>query len=80
MVSKFKFFFNKMTLGVILARGQSWETISTLEAILAWETTRPGELPVYQVSFIDFLFIDRFLFLFILLRHLLLVICSFYLP
>ena len=43
MISKFKVFFNKMALGVILAQGQSWETISTLEAISAWKATRLGE-------------------------------------
>ena len=43
MISKFKVFFNKMALGVILAQGQSWETISTLEAISAWKATRFGE-------------------------------------
>ena len=38
-------------------RSQFWEVISALETTLAWEVTRPGELPVYQVSFLDFLFI-----------------------
>ena len=35
----------------ILALGQFWETIPTLEAISASEAVRSGELPVYQVCF-----------------------------
>ena len=63
MVSKFKvFFFNKMTLGVILFWGQFLETILTLEAILAWEANLLGELPVYQVSFLNFLYIEKIFF------------------
>ena len=53
MVSKFK---SLSVLEEILARGQFWETITTLEAISALEAVRSGELPVYQVFFfLDFL-------------------------
>ena len=48
MISKFK---GLMALEEILARGQFWETISALEAILAEEAVRSEELPVYQVFF-----------------------------
>ena len=48
MVSKFK---SLSALEEILARGQFWEKIPTLEAISASEAVRSGELPVYQVCF-----------------------------
>ena len=48
MVSKFK---SLSVLEEILARGQFWETIPTLEAISALEAVRSGELPVYLVFF-----------------------------
>ena len=48
MVSKFK---SLSALVEILARGQFWESIPTLEAISASEAVRSGELPVYQVCF-----------------------------
>ena len=52
MVLKFK---SLSALVEILARGQFWESIPTLEAISASEAVRSGELPVYQVWFFDFL-------------------------
>ena len=52
MVSKFK---SLSVLEEILARGQFWETITTLEAISALEAVRSRELPVYQVFFFLFL-------------------------
>ena len=58
MVSKFK---SLSALVEILARGQFWESIPTLEAISASEAVRSGELPVYQVFF---LFLDFLLFFF----------------
>ena len=48
MVSKFK---SLSALEEILARGQFWETITTLEAISALEAVRSEKLPVYQVCF-----------------------------
>ena len=48
MVSKFK---SLSALEEILAQGQFWETIPTLEAISDSEAVRSGELPVHQVCF-----------------------------
>ena len=56
MVSKFK---SLSVLEEILARGQFWETITTLEAISALEAVWSGKLPVYQVFFF-FLFLTFF--------------------
>ena len=41
---------------IILGMVSAWEAILALKAALALETTQLGELPVYQVSFIDSLF------------------------
>ena len=49
---------SQRTPGFGASQKKTWETIPTLEAILAWEVTLPGEqLHVYQVSFLDFFFI-----------------------
>ena len=50
---------NSYSLKVLIIwtlRFQFWMTIPTLEMVLAWESTRHGELPLYQVSSFDFLF------------------------
>ena len=64
MLAFFFFFLNlnlpcvyKNDIGGNLDSGESWEMIPTLEVISDWEVTQPGELSVYQVSFLDFLFI-----------------------
>ena len=58
MVSKFK---SLSVLKEILAQGQFWETISTLEVISALEAVRSGELSVYQVFFFLIFFYSSFL-------------------
>ena len=58
MVSKFK---SLSALVEILARGQFWESIPTLEAISASEAVRSGELPVYQVCFFLTFFYSYFI-------------------
>ena len=46
-----------MALREILAPGHFWEMIPAFEAISALKATRFGELPVYYVSFLNFIFI-----------------------
>ena len=62
MVSKFK---SLSVLEEILARGQFWETITTLEAISALEAVRSGELPVYQVFFFLIFFYSSYCLVYI---------------
>ena len=79
MVSKFK---SLSVLVEILARGQFWESIPTLEAISASEAVRSGELPIYQrcgyVTQVHNFLIYLFIFLFIsicLLCYYIVIIC-----
>ena len=70
MVSKFK---SLSALEEILARGQFWETIPTLEAISAKRRFGPGNYPSTRYVFLDFL-----LFLFYIVNFYLFILIVLY--